>query len=93
MICISEKIKVMDEPNDTVSFKLVANLDEIAILFTNDTRDLSLWQVKSVTADVQVRDAYTNVQARLGNLIVQDLNPRTKYPKVTFPPLCRRYLL
>lgn len=88
MICISEKIKVVDHDSETVSFKLVANLDEIAILFTSNTQDLSLWQVKNVAADVQMHDAYTNVQAKLGNLIVQDLNPRTKYPKVKFPSLC-----
>lgn len=67
---------------DTIKFKLQAKLDEVSVKFANQNIDISLMAIKGLVADVIIKQAYTEVNARLINIAVVDLNKENTHNKV-----------
>lgn len=63
-------------------FKLNAKLHELMVKFANEKNDISLCAIKGITSEVVVKKSYTQINAKLLDLIVSDLNPKSVHKQV-----------
>ncbi|KAJ8953002.1 hypothetical protein NQ318_015363 [Aromia moschata] len=62
---------------ETIKFKLKAELHEVTVKFATDKNDISSCAIKGINADIIVKDTYTQVNAKLQEIVVIDLNPQS----------------
>lgn len=68
---------------DTIIFKLNAKLHEVMVKFVTDSYDISLCAIKGITSEITVKKPYTQIRAKLLDLIVSDLNPKSVHKQVS----------
>ncbi|CAG9772493.1 unnamed protein product [Ceutorhynchus assimilis] len=64
---------------ESIKFKLIADIKEVMVELTSDALDISSFAIRGMEADVSVKATYTQVNAKLHELAVLDLNPDTKH--------------
>jgi hypothetical protein len=67
-----------------IKFKLSASLQELAVEFTTAKARISTCALKGINADIMVKDSYTQINARLNQIAIVDLNPDTIHNLVSF---------
>lgn len=67
---------------ETIDFRVGANLKNFEIKIVNRTQSLAEIIVAGIDANITVKKSYTEVIARLKDILVKDLNPETCHPKV-----------
>lgn len=67
---------------ETVLFKLHAKLQEVAVTFATDARLLSLWSIKGISTEIILKKPYTQINAKLRDLTIRDLNPESVHKEV-----------
>lgn len=60
---------------ETIKFKLLAELQEVAVKFATDKSNISLCAIRGIVSNIIVKDSYTQVRANLQEIAVMDLNP------------------
>lgn len=73
---------------ETIIFKVCAQLHELTIEFVTDQNAISLWAIKGITSEVIIKKPYTQIIAKLTDLIVKDLNPNSIHTKVIIYVIC-----
>jgi hypothetical protein len=82
-----DKKKKKKEPKvviEMIKFKLSASLQELAVEFTTAKARISTCALKGINADIMVKDSYTQINARLNQIAIVDLNPDTIHNLVSF---------
>lgn len=67
---------------ETIIFKLIAQLDALTVKLLSDTSDIAKFDIKGVHSEVIVKKSYTHITAKLMDVAVIDLNPKTFHSKV-----------
>lgn len=62
---------------ETIKFKLNAQWNELVVEFATDEHRISSCAIRGINADVIVKEPYTQVNAKLQDLAIIDLNPKT----------------
>lgn len=69
--------------NDTIQFKLAANLHEVGVKFSDNVKDIGFCAIKGLNTEVMIKKKYTQVNANLNEIIVMDLNSQCIHDKVS----------
>lgn len=67
---------------ETIIFKLNAKLQEVAVTFASDARLISLWSIKGISTEIILKKPYTQINAKLRDLTIKDLNPESVHKQV-----------
>lgn len=67
---------------ETILFKINAKLHEVLVKFVSDKKEISLFAIKGITTEIIVKKPYTQLKAKLNNLIISDLNPQSVHKEV-----------
>lgn len=63
--------------------KIVAKMQRVAVLIENDRRAIADLKIDNLTAGVVIKTSYTEVSAKLQDIIITDMNPETIHPTVS----------
>ncbi|CAG9815731.1 unnamed protein product [Phaedon cochleariae] len=74
---ILKKKKKIPVVVSTIKFKLIAALKELNVKFATDATDISFCAIRGIDTTIIVKDSYTQVNARLQEIAVIDLNEQT----------------
>lgn len=67
---------------ETIKFKLSANVDELAVEFTTKKEKISSWALQGIHSDIMIKASYTQINAKLDQIIIRDLNPHSIHSRV-----------
>ncbi|KAJ8937448.1 hypothetical protein NQ314_011837 [Rhamnusium bicolor] len=62
---------------ETIKFKLKADLQEVSVMFTTDKSNISSCAIRGINTDIIVKHTYTQINAKLIDIAVTDLNPES----------------
>lgn len=60
----------------------MAIIEDVAVELENDNRSIAALEVKNLTSGILMKSSYTEVNLKLEDIIVTDLNPKTIHTKV-----------
>ncbi|XP_017078120.1 vacuolar protein sorting-associated protein 13 [Drosophila eugracilis] len=67
---------------ETVKVRVIANLDEVSLLLTTQSRPLAEMNVKKFVSSLIIKSSYTEVNIGLKDIQVVDLNPHTIHKNI-----------
>lgn len=67
---------------DSIKVKVVAKMEEVAIVIENEQRPISNLQIKNLNAGVIMKTSYTELSLNLQDIIVEDLNTESIHETV-----------
>ena len=67
---------------EIIDFFLIAKLEEINLLVESKNQRLAKFSIREGSFDVTTQKSYTNVDFKLCEIILKDLNPETIHTKV-----------
>ncbi|VEN38118.1 unnamed protein product [Callosobruchus maculatus] len=67
---------------ETIKFKLVAQLNELTIQVESDKSNITSCSVRGINTTILLKDRYTEVEAKLMDIVIIDLDPNTVHPLI-----------
>ncbi|RZC35600.1 vacuolar protein sorting-associated protein 13A-like, partial [Asbolus verrucosus] len=67
---------------ETIKFKLSGTVQELNAQFSCDKQPLSSWTLKGIHSDIIVKSSYTQINAKLNQIIIVDLNPESVHKMI-----------
>nr|CAI5824993.1 unnamed protein product [Callosobruchus analis] len=82
MVGVNPRRKKKDTYVETIKFKLIAQLNELTIQLESDKSNISSCSVRGINTIILLKDRYTEIEAKLMDIVVIDLDPNTVHPLI-----------
>lgn len=67
---------------DSIQVKLIARMQEVAIMIDSDAKEIARLKIENLNAGIIVKTSYTEVSAKLQDIVITDRNPKSIHPIV-----------
>ncbi|CAH1965913.1 unnamed protein product [Acanthoscelides obtectus] len=67
---------------ETIKFKLIVHLNELTLQFETDKSNISSCSVQGINTTIILKESYTEVEAKLMDVVIIDLDPNTLHPLI-----------
>lgn len=67
---------------ETILFKLNAKLDQVEVKFVSDRQEIAFCAITGITTEIILKKPYTHIKAKLLDLAILDLNPKSIHKQV-----------
>lgn len=67
---------------ETIALKLKANLNEVTVEISSVERKIGMLKIKGVNTEITIKSTYTQIEAKLQDLMIIDHNQNTKHPQI-----------
>ncbi|XP_029725509.1 intermembrane lipid transfer protein Vps13 isoform X2 [Aedes albopictus] len=67
---------------DSIKIRVKAKLEDVTVELQNDKRSIAVLEVQNLTSSAIVKSSYTEVNIRLEDIVLTDINPATIHTKI-----------
>lgn len=72
---------------DSIKIKVIAQMEQVAIEMENEKRPITNMKIQNLDVGIVMKTSYTELTAKLQDIIVEDLNTETIHSRVNMLPI------